>query len=185
MQMMIGRPLAQYLPHAATVRIGRRGAARRRALVPGQAPRCLVHGPPRRSRRAGRARRRRPIRGGDGAVWHRRGRARRVEVNGRPVKLSSPAARDRARHRSGAGGPQAPGDRSVRELLHNASLTILRRLSRLSWVQRPRERSVVGAYLDRLRVRASASHDAHRHAVRREPAEGRAGAVAGGASRRS
>ena len=77
----------------------------------------------------------------------------RIELRGTPVEVRSPA------HAISLGIGYVPEDRKRQGLvlsasgLHNTSLPILRRLSRLSWIRRARERSVAREYFDRLRVR--------------------------------
>ncbi len=69
--------------------------------------------------------------------------------------------------------------------LHNTSLPILERLSRLGWIRRAGERALAEDYFGRLRVRAPVVDAAGGRAVRRQPAEGRAGEVAGRALARA
>ena len=77
----------------------------------------------------------------------------RVLVDGREVVVRRPEDAVRA------GIGFAPEDRKreglvlVRSVLENASLAILRRLSRFRFVQQRLERRIVGEYVDRLRVR--------------------------------
>jgi L-arabinose transport system ATP-binding protein len=76
-----------------------------------------------------------------------------VEVQGRSVDIRKPA--DAIAHGIG----YAPEDRKreglvlVRSVLENASLTILRRLTRFRFIRSREERRVVQGYVDRLRVR--------------------------------
>jgi ABC-type sugar transport system ATPase subunit len=76
-----------------------------------------------------------------------------IRVAGRPVRIRTP----RAAIRLGIG--LVPEDRKKQGLVlpesgaHNTSLPILRRLSRLSWVRRGEERALVDEYFARLRVR--------------------------------
>jgi ABC-type sugar transport system ATPase subunit len=77
----------------------------------------------------------------------------RIVLRGKPVEVQSPS------HAISLGLGFVPEDRKRQGLvlsasgLHNASLPILDRLSRFSWIQRARERNVAGEYFDRLRVR--------------------------------
>jgi ABC-type sugar transport system ATPase subunit len=156
-RLMIGRPLAQYLPHASRPTAQESEALRVAHLSsPGR-----LHDISFTVRRgevvalaglvgAGRSEVARALFGLDaratGRVW----------VSGREVALASPV--DAIRHGLGF----VPEDRKAQGIvpsesaLHNASLAILERLSRLRWVQRARERGVVGEYFGRLRVRATA-----------------------------
>jgi len=78
----------------------------------------------------------------------------RISVNGRDVGMRSPS------EAIALGIGLVPEDRKRQGLvpsesgLRNTSLTILDRLSRFTWIDRPRERSLVQQYFDRLRVRA-------------------------------
>jgi ribose transport system ATP-binding protein len=78
----------------------------------------------------------------------------RVYVRGQRVELSRPNEAIRL------GIGLVPEDRKRQGLVlsqsgvHNTSLPILRRLSRLTWVRRKQERQLAGDYFDRLRVRA-------------------------------
>ena len=77
----------------------------------------------------------------------------RIVLRGKPVEVQSPS------HAISLGIGFVPEDRKRQGLvlsasgLHNTSLPILDRLSRFRWIQRARERSVAGEYFDRLRVR--------------------------------
>ncbi|HUQ80408.1 MAG TPA: sugar ABC transporter ATP-binding protein [Gemmatimonadaceae bacterium] len=79
-----------------------------------------------------------------------------IVLHGKPVRVNTPAAAialgiglvPEDRKRQGL-VPQASG-------LHNLSLAILRRLSRFGWLERGEERSVAREFFDRLRVRATA-----------------------------
>ncbi len=83
----------------------------------------------------------------------------RVMVRGRDVRIRRPS--DAIRHGIGL----VPEDRKREGIIplasarHNVSLAILGQLSRLTWVRQRRERAVAGEFFDRLRVRAP-SHDA-------------------------
>jgi len=77
----------------------------------------------------------------------------RIVLRGKPVEVRSPA------HAIELGIGYVPEDRKRQGLvlsasgLHNTSLPILGRLSRFRWIMRARERSVAREYFDRLRVR--------------------------------
>ncbi|MFL5620331.1 MAG: sugar ABC transporter ATP-binding protein [Gemmatimonadaceae bacterium] len=77
----------------------------------------------------------------------------RIVLRGTPVEVRSPA------HAIALGIGYVPEDRKRQGLvlsasgLHNTSLPILDRLSRFRWIRRARERSVAREYFDRLRVR--------------------------------
>ncbi|MBX6364037.1 MAG: sugar ABC transporter ATP-binding protein [Gemmatimonadetes bacterium] len=83
-----------------------------------------------------------------------RGVRGRILVDGRPVRIASP------RHAIRLGIGLVPEDRKRQGLvltesgLHNTSLPILRRLARLAWIRRARERRLAAEYFQRLRVRA-------------------------------
>jgi ABC-type sugar transport system ATPase subunit len=76
-----------------------------------------------------------------------------IVLRGTPVRMDTPAAA------IALGVGLVPEDRKRQGLvpqesaLHNLSLAILRRLSRLGWLRRREERSVATEYFDRLRVR--------------------------------
>ena len=77
-----------------------------------------------------------------------------IYVRGQDVRVRSP------REGIGLGIGLVPEDRKRQGLvqsesgLRNTSLTILKRLSRLTWIHRAKERELVQSYFDRLRVRA-------------------------------
>jgi ABC-type sugar transport system ATPase subunit len=77
----------------------------------------------------------------------------RIVVDGKEVRIESPS------HAISLGIGFVPEDRKRQGLvlsasgLHNSSLPILGRISRLRFVQRGRERSIAREYFDRLRVR--------------------------------
>lgn len=155
--LMIGRPLAQYFPRAGDATIGGGDEALR---VEGLSSPGKLHDVSFTLRRgevlalaglvgAGRTELARALFGLDPLAHGR------IFVEGREARLAVPA--DAIRREIGL----VPEDRKAQGLvgsasaLHNASLTILGRLSRFSWVRRRRERTVVGDYLAKLRVRAS------------------------------
>jgi ABC-type sugar transport system ATPase subunit len=76
-----------------------------------------------------------------------------IHLHGKPVRIESPS------HAIALGIGFVPEDRKRQGLvlnasgLHNTSLPILRRLSRLSFVRRRRERALASDYFARLRVR--------------------------------
>ena len=76
-----------------------------------------------------------------------------IVLHGTPVRVDTPAAA------IALGVGLVPEDRKRQGLvpqesaLHNLSLAILRRLSRLGWLRRREERSIATEYFDRLRVR--------------------------------
>ncbi|MEP6493942.1 MAG: sugar ABC transporter ATP-binding protein [bacterium] len=78
-----------------------------------------------------------------------------IRLGGHDVRVTSP------RDAIALGVGLVPEDRKRQGLvqsesgLRNTSLTILERLSRLTWIHRAKERSLVQYYFDRLRVRAS------------------------------
>ncbi|HTE45053.1 MAG TPA: ATP-binding cassette domain-containing protein, partial [Gemmatimonadaceae bacterium] len=78
-----------------------------------------------------------------------------IRLSGRDVRIESP------RGAIALGVGLVPEDRKRQGLvqsesgLRNTSLTILDRLSRLTWIHRAKERDLVQYYFDRLRVRAS------------------------------
>ena len=79
--------------------------------------------------------------------------AGRIFVRGKEVRITSPA------QAIGLGIGFVPEDRKRQGLvlsasgLHNTSLPILERVSRMRWIQRARERGIAREYFDRLRVR--------------------------------
>ena len=79
--------------------------------------------------------------------------AGRILLRGQPVAVRNPS------HAIALGIGYVPEDRKRQGLvlsasgLHNTSLPILERLSRFRWIFRARERSVAREYFDRLRVR--------------------------------
>ncbi|HET9982038.1 MAG TPA: sugar ABC transporter ATP-binding protein [Longimicrobiales bacterium] len=83
-----------------------------------------------------------------------RGVRGRILLDGRPVRIDTPSQAIRLRI------GLVPEDRKRQGLvlsesgLHNTSLPILRRLSRLSWIRRAHERALATDYFHRLRVRA-------------------------------
>ena len=80
----------------------------------------------------------------------------------------------------------APEDRKreglilIRSVLENASLAILRRLSRFHFVRSGLERSVVTGFVEQAARAHAVDRPGSRQTFRRQPAEGRAGALAGG-----
>jgi ABC-type sugar transport system ATPase subunit len=84
----------------------------------------------------------------------------RVIAHGQPLRLGSPSAAMRA------GLGLVPEDRKRQGLVlslsarANATLAILRRLSRGPFVRRPAERAVAASYFQKLRIRASAVEQA-------------------------
>jgi ABC-type sugar transport system ATPase subunit len=77
-----------------------------------------------------------------------------IVLHGKPVRVNTPATA------IALGIGLVPEDRKRQGLvpqqsgLHNLSLAILRRLSRFGWLKRAEERSVAREFFDRLRVRA-------------------------------
>jgi len=154
-QMMIGRPLAEYVPRPAGVVIGDEVLRVEGLSSPGQFEQISF------SLRAG------EVLGIAGLVGAGRSElaqaifgidpARRGEIrlNGRPVRVETPASA--IAHGIGL----VPEDRKRQGIvpqesaLHNLSLAILPRLSKLGWLRRREERAVATDFFDRLRVRAS------------------------------
>jgi len=153
-QMMIGRPLAEYVPRRADVPLGGELLRVEGLSSPGKfADVSFVL-------RAG------EVVGVAGLVGAGRSelaqalfgldpvRQGRVLVAGRLVRVDTPAAA------IALGIGLVPEDRKRQALvpqasaLHNLSLAILRRLARFGWLRRGEERSVAKEFFDRLRVRA-------------------------------
>jgi len=152
-QMMIGRPLAEYFGRHSTSGVGDEVLRVEGLTVPGKFEDVSF------SVRAG------EIVGLAGLMGAGRSEVAsalfgiehpsrgRIVLRGTPVEVRSPA------HAIALGIGFVPEDRKRQGLvlsasgLHNTSLPILRRLSRLRWIRRGRERSVAREYFDRLRVR--------------------------------
>jgi ABC-type sugar transport system ATPase subunit len=152
-QMMIGRPLAEYFGRHAQVGAGEEVLRVERLTVPGKFEDVSF------SLRAG------EIVGLAGLMGAGRSEVAsalfgldqpthgRIVLHGRPVAIRSPA------HAISLGIGFVPEDRKRQGLvlsasgLHNTSLPILDRLSRFRWIQRARERNVAREYFERLRVR--------------------------------
>jgi ABC-type sugar transport system ATPase subunit len=152
-QMMIGRPLAEYFPrHADAVR-DEEALRVEHLTVPGKFEDVSFN-----------------LRGGEivglaglmgagrsevaSALFGlERPASGRIVLNGVAVRIASPA------HAIRLGIGLVPEDRKRQGLvlsasgLHNTSLPILERVSRLRWILRARERSMAREYFDRLRVR--------------------------------
>ena len=113
-----------------------------------------------------------------------RRRRRAAACAGQPVRVDSPARGDRARHRLRARGPAAPrrdprDDASPR----TSTLAVLRAIA-LGAVPRRRAREDDREHVRRaLRDQDAVARHARRPPLRRQPAEGRAGALAGHAAR--
>jgi ABC-type sugar transport system ATPase subunit len=153
-QMMIGRPLAEYVPRPEGVVLGDEVLRVDGLSSPGKFHEISF------SLRAG------EVLGLAGLVGAGRSEvaqalfgldhARRgsVVVHGKAVRLKEPA------QAIALGLGLVPEDRKRQGLipqesaLHNLSLSILRRLSRLTWLRRREERHVAKEFFDRLRVRA-------------------------------
>ncbi len=154
-QMMIGRPLAEYVPRPEGVVLGDEVLRVDGLSSPGKFHDISF------SLRAG------EVLGLAGLVGAGRSEvaqalfgldhARRgsVVVHGKAVRLKEPA------QAIALGLGLVPEDRKRQGLipqesaLHNLSLSILRRLSRLTWLRRREERHVAKEFFDRLRVRAA------------------------------
>ena len=152
-QMMIGRPLAEYFGRHSTSGIGDEVLRVEGLTVPGKFEDVSF------SVRAG------EIVGLAGLMGAGRSEVAsalfglerpshgRIVLRGTPVEVRSPA------HAIGLGIGYVPEDRKRQGLvlsasgLHNTSLPILDRLSRFRWIRRARERSLAREYFDRLRVR--------------------------------
>ena len=154
-QMMIGRPLAEYVPRPEGVVPGDEVLRVEGLSSPGKFQDISF------SLRAGevlglaglvgagRSEVAQALFGLDGA---RRGS---LAVRGKRARISTPA------EAIGLGMGLVPEDRKRQGIvpqesaLHNLSLSILPRLSRLTWIRRTEERRVAQAFFDRLRVRAA------------------------------
>jgi ABC-type sugar transport system ATPase subunit len=154
-QMMIGRPLAEYVPRPEGVVLGDEVLRVEGLSSPGKFQDVSF------SLRSG------EVLGIAGLVGAGRSEvaqalfgldhARRgsVTVHGRAARLKDPA------EAIALGLGLVPEDRKRQGLipqesaLHNLSLSILRRLSRLTWLRRREEREVAKEFFDRLRVRAA------------------------------
>jgi ABC-type sugar transport system ATPase subunit len=152
-QMMIGRPLAEYFGRHSTPGVGDEVLRVEELTVPGKFEDVSF------SVRAG------EIVGLAGLMGAGRSEVAsalfgldrpsrgRIVLRGAPVVVRSPA------HAISLGIGYVPEDRKRQGLvlsasgLHNTSLPILDRLSRFRWIRRARERSMAREYFDRLRVR--------------------------------
>ena len=152
-QMMIGRPLAEYFGRHSATGVGEEALRVDGLTVPGKFEDVSF------SVRAG------EIVGLAGLMGAGRSEVAsalfglehptrgRIVLRGTPVHVRSPA------HAIALGIGFVPEDRKRQGLvlsasgLHNTSLPILRRLSRFRWILRTRERSTAREYFDRLRVR--------------------------------
>jgi ABC-type sugar transport system ATPase subunit len=152
-QMMIGRPLAEYFGRHSTTGVGDEVLRVEEHTVPGKFEDVSF------SVRAG------EIVGLAGLMGAGRSEVAsalfglerpsrgRIVLRGAPVVVRSPA------HAISLGIGYVPEDRKRQGLvlsasgLHNTSLPILDRLSRFRWIRRARERSMAREYFDRLRVR--------------------------------
>ena len=178
-QLMIGRPLAEYFPRTADDAVRATSCcASKGSSSPGKFEDVSF------SLRAG------EVVGLAGLVGAGRSEvaaalfgldaraARRSLCLGHARADRQPARRDRL------GIGLVPEDRKrqglvlARAAVHNTSLPILERLSRLSWVRRGGANGRWREVLHRLRVRTPRDRHAGRAALGRESAEGRAGAVA-------
>ena len=101
-----------------------------------------------------------------------------VLVEGAPVRIGSPADAIRA------GIAYVPEDRRQHGVVlemsvaANASLASLDRVSRSGLIDDAAERRAAQQHVDRFRIKTASLDDGGRHAVRRQPAEGRPGALA-------
>jgi ribose transport system ATP-binding protein len=152
-QMMIGRPLAEYFGRHSASGVGEEALRVEGLTVPGKFEDVSF------SVRAG------EIVGLAGLMGAGRSEVAsalfglerptrgRIVLRGTPVEVRSPA------HAIALGIGFVPEDRKRQGLvlsasgLHNTSLPILGRLSRFRWILRTRERSTAREYFDRLRVR--------------------------------
>ena len=153
-QMMIGRPLAEYAPPPAGVVLGDEVLRVEHLSSPGKFEDISF------TLRAG------EVLGIAGLVGAGRSelaqaifgldpvRQGDMKIAGRPVRVDTPASA--IAHGIGL----VPEDRKRQGIvpqesaMHNLSLAILKRLSRLSWLRRREERAVSTDYFNRLRVRA-------------------------------
>jgi ABC-type sugar transport system ATPase subunit len=154
-RMMIGRPLAEYVPRPEGVVIRDEVLRVDGLSSPGKFDRVSF------SLRAG------EVLGIAGLVGAGRSelaqaifgldpvRRGEIRLDGQPVRVDTPAAA--IAHGIGL----VPEDRKRQGIVpqesavHNLSLAILRRLSRFGWLRRNEERAVATEFFDRLRVRAS------------------------------
>jgi len=154
-QMMIGRPLAEYAPRPEGLVLGDEVLRVEHLASPGKFEDISF------SLRAG------EVLGIAGLVGAGRSelaqaifgldpvRQGEIRLAGQPVRVDTPAAA------IALGLGLVPEDRKRQGIVpqesaeHNASLAILRRLSRFSWLLRREERAVVADFFDRLRIRAS------------------------------
>jgi len=152
-QLMIGRPLAEYLPRPGQAAPGEELLRVEGLSSPGKFADVTF------SLRAG------EVVGLAGLVGAGRSEVAhalfgldpaalgRVSLRGRPVRIRSPGEAIRL------GLGLVPEDRKRQGIvpsesgLHNVSLPILRRLSRFTWLHRSEERTLAREYFDRLRVR--------------------------------
>jgi ABC-type sugar transport system ATPase subunit len=152
-QMMIGRPIAEYFPRHSDAQQGAEVLRVEGLTVPGKFEDVSF------TLRAG------EIVGLAGLMGAGRSEVAsalfglerpsrgRIIVDGKEVRIESPS------QAIGLGIGFVPEDRKRQGLvlsasgLHNSSLPILERISRLRFVQRGRERSIAREYFDRLRVR--------------------------------
>jgi ABC-type sugar transport system ATPase subunit len=151
-QMMIGRPLAEYVPRREGVIIGDE-LLRVEACHPPESSRTS------RSRPGGRGVSIAGLVGAGRSSWRRHCS---VWTRASPAGFSfgvRPCAwrrrrGDCVRHRAGAGGRKRQGLVPQESGVHNLSLAILRRLARFSWLRQREERNVAREFFDRLRVQA-------------------------------
>jgi ribose transport system ATP-binding protein len=157
-QMMIGRPLAEYVPRREGVTVGEEVLRVEGLSSPGKFDDVSF------SLRAG------EVVGIAGLVGAGRSelaqalfgldhvRRGTISIDRRPVRVNTPA------DAIALGMGLVPEDRKRQGLVpqesavHNLSLAILRRLSRFTWLMQREERRVAKEFFDRLRVRTSA-HD--------------------------
>ena len=154
-QMMIGRPLADYVPRRDSVVFGDEALRVEGLSSPGKFEDVSF------TLRSG------EVLGLAGLVGAGRSelaqalfgldhvRRGAITVGGKPARVQTPAAA------IALGLGLVPEDRKRQALvpqesgMHNLSLAILRRLSRFGWLRRREERSVAQEFFDRLRVRAT------------------------------
>ena len=185
--MMVGRELSAVFPKVDV-------AARRDVVLEARGLGCRasgvrdvsLHGPRRRDPRPGRPGRRRADRAGARPLRpDARRRGRRSCCDGRPVTIDSPGAGGRAGDRLRPRGPPAArrDPRDVGRGQHHAGDAPRDLVGSACSTSAASARSPPSSS-DRLGIKTASIDDAGRQPLRRQPAEGGAGALAGGRARR-